>query len=517
VPAGTISLSAVTLRTRTLIASGVALVALLLMGLVLLAQYTLTAATSIALQTGLSPAVDTTATLALEQSNASGALADYIMLSREASLDEYRQTIGRATTLIDELKDSVADDAELTDLVAAVRAAQRGWVKTDAEPSITLMEAGKRTRAIKETSSPESWAAYDTMTAATAALQKSLNSTRDEAADAVGNFTGLLGVSLLVVGLLVLLGLVAAFTGLQSWVLAPLSGLREDIQRAAREPGHMSPIRPIGPPELKAVGIDAELLRRGLVREIDEAQAAREGLVQDAPLVAAMQAELRGSPVSSAPGLVVAGSMQSAEGVVAGDWWDAVTRPDGTVAVVVADVSGHGPEASVTAVRVRSIVRAALQAGIAPDAVMSMAASACSDDEHFVTAIVLVLDAEGGALSWCNAGHHPAIVVTRDKEASLCEPTGPLISALGGEWTMRARLFEPGDVVVAFTDGLVESRNADGDELESSKVSQFIRGMDGPVRENPEELISRLLAQVRHRAADWRRDDVTLVAAARRH
>ena len=506
-----------TLRTRTLIASGVALVALVLMGLVLLTQYTLTAATSIALQTGLSPAVDSTATLALEQSNASGALSDYIMLSREASLDDYRQTIGRATTLLDELKDSVAGDAELTELVAAARAAQRGWVKTDAEPSITLMEAGKRTRAIKETSSAESWAAYDAMTAATGALHQSLNDTRDEAADAVAGFTRLLGVSLLGVGLIVLLGLAAFFGGLQSWVLTPLRSLRDDIQRAAREPGHMSPIRPVGPPELKAVGIDAELLRRGLVREIDEAQAAKEGLVQDAPLVAAMQAELRGAPVTSAPGLVVAGSMQSAEGVVAGDWWDAVTRPDGTVAVVVADVSGHGPEASVTAVRVRSIIRAALQAGIAPDAVMSMAASACSDDEHFVTAIVLVLDTEGGALSWCNAGHHPAIVVTRDKEASLCEPTGPLISALGGEWAMRARLFEPGDVVVAFTDGLVESRNADGDELESSKVSQFIRGMDGPVRENPEELISRLLAQVRHRAADWRRDDVTLVAAARRH
>jgi sigma-B regulation protein RsbU (phosphoserine phosphatase) len=487
------------------------------MGLVLMTQYAVTAATNIALQNGLSPAVDTTALLALEQSNASGALSDYIMLSREASLDDYRQTIGRATTLLDQLKDDLAEDAPLTELVAAARAAQRGWVKTDAEPSITLMEAGKRTRAIRETSSPEAWAAYDAMTAATGALHTSLNDTRDGAADAVAGFTRVLGISMIVIGLLVLLGLGAFFWGLQSWVLAPLTSLREDIQRAAREPGHMSPIRPIGPPELKAVGIDAELLRRGLVREIDEAQAAKEGLVQDAPLVAAMQAELRGAPVVSAPGLVVAGSMQSAEGVVAGDWWDAVTRPDGAVAVVVADVSGHGPEASVTAVRVRSIIRAALQAGIAPDAVMAMAAAACSDDEHFVTAIIIVLDTAGGALSWCNAGHHPAIVVTRDKEASLCEPTGPLISALGGEWTVRARLFEPGDVVVAFTDGLVESRNADGDELESSKVSQFIRGMDGPVRENPDELISRLLAQVRHRAADWRRDDVTIVAAARRH
>ena len=87
-----------------------------------------------------------------------------------------------------------------------------------------------------------------------------------------------------------------------------------------------------------------------------------------------------------------------------------------------------------------------------------------ADDEHFVTAIIIVLDTEGGALSWCNAGHHPAIVVTRDKEASLCEPTGPLISALGGEWTTRARLFEPGDVVVAFTDGYFLGVQIDGRE-----------------------------------------------------
>ena len=90
------------------------------------------------------------------------------------------------------------------------------------------------------------------------------------------------------------------------------------------------------------------------------------------------------------------------------------------------------------------------------------------------------------------------------------------MSSLGGEWTTRERPFGPGDVVVAFTDGLIEARNADGDELESSAVAQFIRGMDAPVRENPGELIERLLAQVRHRAADWRHDDVTIVAISRR-
>ena len=499
-----------TLRARTITAAVVALVGLVLIGIVLLGQYAIAAAGNIAIQQGLSPAVDSAARLTLEQANASGALSDYIMLGREASLDDYRQTIGRATTLLDDLRDELAEDPELSELVATARATQRTWVKTDAEPSITLMEAGKRTRAMRETNSDEAWASYDAMTEASAALHGALNDARDEAAVAVAGFTRLLGISLIVVGILVLVGLGLFFAGLQAWVLAPLLRLREDIQRAAREPGHTSPIRPGGPPEIKAVGIDAELLRRGLVREIDEAEAAKEGLV------AAMQAELTGRPTEPPAGLVVAGTTQSAEGVVAGDWWDAVPRPDGALAIVVADVSGHGPEASVTAVRVRSIMRAALRAGLEPDAVMGMAADSCTDDEHFVTGIILVIDPAAGTITWCNAGHHPAIVVTRDKEASLCEPTGPLVSALGGEWATRTRFFSPGDAVVAFTDGLVESRNSDGDELESSKVSQFIRGMDAPVRENPDELISQLLAQVRHRAADWRRDDVTLVAAARR-
>jgi len=515
---GPISLSAVTLRMRTLIASGVALVALVLMGIVLLIQYGLSAGTNAVIQDALSPVVDKSAALTLAQANASGALADYIMLDRPASLDDYRQTIGMATTLLDEIDKAVTDDyGNLQELVDTARATQRAWVKTDADPVIALMEAGRRPRAMKETNTPEAWASYDAMTAASTALHVSINDFRDEAASAAAVFTRILGVSLLIVGVIVLAGLIAFYSGLQAWVLRPLRALRGDLRRAAQEPGHTSPIRLVGPPELKAVGVDAELLRRGLVKEIDEARAAKEGLVQDAPLVAAMQAELAADAVIEAPGLEIAGTSQSAEGVVAGDWWDAIRRPDGTFAVVIADVSGHGPEASVTAVRARSIIRAGLRAGLDPATVVSMAADSCADDTHFVTGIVLVLDPTANRISWCNAGHHPAIIVTGNKEASLCEPTGPLISSLGGEWSVRSTDFEPGDVVVAFTDGLVESRNADGDELESSKVSQFIRGMDQPVRENPDELITRLLAQVRHRAADWRRDDVTLVAAARRH
>ncbi len=501
---------------RTLIASIVALVALLLMGIALFAQYGLTAAVNIGIQDELSPVVDQSAELTLVQANASGALADYVMLNRAASLDSYRQSIGRATTLLADIGKAVVDDPDLTALVAKARSAQRAWVRADADPTIAYMEAGKPKRAMRQTGSDAAWSAYETMTNASTALHDGTNQARDTAIEAAAAFTRILGFTLLFVGVCVLLGLAAFYAGLHLWVLGPLTTLRESLQRTTREAGHLEPVRAVGPPELRAVGIDAERLRRELVLEIDEAQAAREGLVQDAPLVAAMQAELGGG-AEQIDGLVVAGSSQSAEGVVAGDWWDAVRRPDGSLALVVADVSGHGPQASVTALRVRSVLRAALRGGLSPDVAVSMAADSCADDTHFVTGIVVVVDPVAGTLEWCNAGHHPAIVVTHDKQADLCEPTGPLISSLGGAWTVRSRAFGRGDVVVAYTDGLVESRNTEGDELESSKVAQFIRGADAPVREQPAELIAQLLAQVRHRAADWRRDDVTVVAASRPH
>jgi sigma-B regulation protein RsbU (phosphoserine phosphatase) len=498
-----------------LIASGVAFVALFAMGLIVFVQFSLTSAGGQAIQEALSPASDSSASLSLAQANASGALSDFIMLERARSLTEYRDSIATAGSLLDQLGETIPDDEiELEALLATARSTQETWIASDSEPSVVAMLSGQQARAVRITNARAAWTSYDAMTEASNALAKAVNRARDEASDVVNGFTVFLGVTLLVVGILITAGLVAFLMGIQHWVLAPLRHIRKNLQQAAREVGHETPIEPVGPPELRDVAVDGEHLRRSLVSEIDDARAAREGLAQDAPLVAAMQAELV-APAVDVPGITVAGVSQSAEGVMAGDWWDQILRPDGTLALVVADVSGHGPEASVTAIRVRSVLRSGLERGLPLEEIVEMAAASCANDAHFVTGIVLVIDPVGGTVSWLNAGHHPAILVTHDKDASLCEPTGPLISSLGGTWTVRSRYFRPGDVLVAFTDGLVESRNADGDELESSMVSQFIRGLDSWVRESPDELITRLLAQVRHRASDWRRDDVTLVAAAR--
>ena len=499
-----------------IVASIVAAVALVLMGLVLFVQYQLTSAVATAVHDALSPAADSTASLMLAQANASGALSDYIMLERPASLTDYRTSIARASSLLDQIDSTLPEgEKDLVDLAKKARAAQQEWVRTDPEPVISLMEAGKKTRAMRVTNAPDSWSSYQAMTQASSALNQSVNDVRDTAAGALTTVNEWLGATLVAIGILILLGLLALAFGLQRWVLGPLRRLRRDLQQATTLPGHETPIGAVGPPELRDVAVDAESLRRGLVREIDEARAAREGLSQDAPLVAAMERELAATAEVSVPGLRIYGTTQSAEGVMAGDWWDPVLTDDGSLAIVLADVSGHGPQATVTALRVRSILRSALATGVPLDQCVAMAAASFADDPHFVTGIVLSIDPASRTLRWVNAGHHPAIIVSHDHRTSICDPTGPLISAIGGSWAVREQSFADGDVVLAFTDGLVESRNADGDELESSMVSQFMRGLSADVRADPQELITQLLAQVRHRAADWRRDDVTLVAVAR--
>jgi CHASE3 domain sensor protein len=506
-----------TLRMRAIIASAVAVALLVAMCLVVLVVYAVTTLGSRALLEAISPLSDKAAALSLAQANASGAVSDYVLLERPRSLRDYRQSIAEAERLLKEIDDAVpqGDVPELDVHVTKARAAQEAWVATDAEPTITAMQSGQRAKAIATTNARAAWTSYDEMTEASSALSVQVNEVRDEFAEAVRTFNAVLGVTLLVIAILAALGLVGFMVGMRAWILAPLRHLRGDLQSAAKAEDHGTVIRAIGPPELRDVARDAESLRRSLVEEIDEARAAREGLLQDAPLVAAMRAELDAGPPIDVPGLAVHGLVKSAEGVAAGDWWDRLPGPDGTLAIVVADVSGHGPSASVSALRIRSLLRSGLaEGGSLPD-VVATAARSCGEDDHFATAIILRFDITGGTVSWVNAGHHPAILVTQDKEATLLEPTGPLISSLGGSWQERSAYFRPGDVVVAFTDGLVESRNADGDELESSMVSQIIRGMDAHVRENPQELVTRLLAQVRHRAADWRRDDVTIAAVSR--
>lgn len=505
-----------TLQRRTVLASVVALGVIVLMTIILLVQFSRTVAANASINDQLSPAADYSAALTLAQANANLALADATLLGRGESIQNYRTSVGQATTLLKQIDDAIVDEeASLSELVVVARTTQTAWIDGVGTPIVTALDAGRRSRAMKVTGSDASQAAYSAMTNASRNLSHAINMRRDEAVHSASGFATILGIILVLISVIITAMVAFFIFGVQRWVLTPLMQIRRDVMRAAHEPDHRTPVRAVGPPELVAVAKDAEQLRRGLVKEIDEALAARQALMQDAPLAAAMRDELAAPAVPPIDGVIVAGATMASEGVIAGDWWEAIARPDGSIALVIADVSGHDPVAGVTALRVRAIIRAALLTGESLSTAIDKAAVSMTHPGHFVTALIIEIAPHQHTLMWCNAGHLPAVLVRSDGSTHECEPTGPLVSSLGGYWSTRVMPFTDGDLVVGFTDGLVEVQVERDDLWDESILANFIVGLDSETRRRPDEVIQQLLAHVRHRALSWNRDDVTVIAASR--
>jgi serine phosphatase RsbU (regulator of sigma subunit) len=84
----------------------------------------------------------------------------------------------------------------------------------------------------------------------------------------------------------------------------------------------------------------------------------------------------------------------------------------------------------------------------------------------FVTAFFAQIDCDRGAVTYCNAGHFPPILLRADGRTDLLETGGPLLGALeGAEFQSGELMLEPGDTLVAYSDGVVECRDPSGEEF----------------------------------------------------
>lgn len=145
-------------------------------------------------------------------------------------------------------------------------------------------------------------------------------------------------------------------------------------------------------------------------------------------------------------GVEVAARMDPAEGVLAGDWYDTVEVTQNRLALVLGDVAGQGPASAVFALRLKASLAAALRAGLTPAQALGVTAADLGDiaPELFATALVAVIDTATGTLTYANAGHPAALILTseagrhsgpgggRGAGAGLSRvelaPTGPLLS-----------------------------------------------------------------------------------------
>ncbi|GLW34102.1 PP2C family protein-serine/threonine phosphatase [Actinoplanes regularis] len=145
---------------------------------------------------------------------------------------------------------------------------------------------------------------------------------------------------------------------------------------------------------------------------------------------------------------------------VGGDWYHAQALPDGRVALAVGDVAGHGMEAANGMAHLRFALVAWLSVGIRdPGLLLRHLNRLCTQLGITGTAVVGVYDPGTRLLPWARAGHMPPILSRDGRSTDLERPPGLLLGAEAeAEFPVASAELHPGDLVLFYTDGLVERR-----------------------------------------------------------
>ncbi|MER6580514.1 SpoIIE family protein phosphatase [Nonomuraea sp. NPDC001023] len=149
-----------------------------------------------------------------------------------------------------------------------------------------------------------------------------------------------------------------------------------------------------------------------------------------------------------------------------GDWFEAATTPDGRLLLAIGDVSGHGLPAIAHMAHLRHALVGLTMTGRPADRLLSWLNDLVLHQlkDTTATAVIGHLDPETLLFTWGQAGNLDPILVRGGRAARLGRPGGVLLGAVSGRPYELARTrLRPGDLLLMFTDGLVERRTRDID------------------------------------------------------
>ncbi|GIF05709.1 PP2C family protein-serine/threonine phosphatase [Actinoplanes siamensis] len=178
---------------------------------------------------------------------------------------------------------------------------------------------------------------------------------------------------------------------------------------------------------------------------------------------------------------------------VGGDWYHAQTLPDGRVVLAVGDVAGHGMEAASGMAHLRFALVAWLSAGIRdPGLLLRHLNRLCAELGITATAVVGVYDPATRLLPWARAGHMAPMLGRQGRGVDLERPPGLLLGAESeADFPVVDVRLCPGDLVLFYTDGLVEHR---GDVARrSAEVRDQLSAVSAAPGADPLPRIHRLL------------------------
>jgi sigma-B regulation protein RsbU (phosphoserine phosphatase) len=209
--------------------------------------------------------------------------------------------------------------------------------------------------------------------------------------------------------------------------------------------------------------------------------------------------------------------------MVSGDYYDFVKLGEGSLAFAIGDVAGKGISAALLMATIQSTMRTQLGANDGAPAHNLSAAKLVStlnrqlyantSLEKFATFYFALYHEDTHSLTYTNAGHLSPMLL-RGGEMQMLESTGTVVGAFPlAHYDERTVELEHGDLLVAYTDGIVEPENAYGEMFGEERLTDLVaRYADA----DSSELIARTMEAVNVWTGGGElQDDMTMVVARR--
>ena len=147
---------------------------------------------------------------------------------------------------------------------------------------------------------------------------------------------------------------------------------------------------------------------------------------------------------------------------VGGDFYDLFELGHNRLAIVIGDISGKGLEAATLTSLVKNIIKAYAYEESTPALVMAKTNDTVMKTfapSMFATVFFGILNTRSGRLTYCAAGHPPALVIRKTGHVSTLDRASPVIGAFAGqEYVDDERTLAKADILFAYTDGVTEAR-----------------------------------------------------------
>jgi hypothetical protein len=261
-------------------------------------------------------------------------------------------------------------------------------------------------------------------------------------------------------------------------------------------------------------GYTRRLFDKLVVQEVN-LRVEKESIERELEIAARVQQNLLPQNFPQMPGVEIYGTLLQGR-FVGGDYYDFLRLSETSLLFVIADVSGKGVPAALIMSEMRACTHLLAPMQLTLENLAQRLNALLFEStarKYFVSFFAAEIDAGRGVMRYVNAGHPPPLVYAEGRVTALAKGGVPLgVSPSLPQLTQRSEPLPRGGLLVAFTDGIWERANAQGEQYGEERLARFIAQHAALP---PQSFVQQLLEEVKNFGQSQELDDDVAIAVTK--